>query len=307
MIAEMLTYRRAHDSQGEADFIQRFIMPAAPEVIAAPDGTVRAYVVTIPRTDGSAAPYAFCAHTDTVHNRQNPAARQPVGFDATRCEFFVNDPVQRDCLGADDGAGCYVLLRMIAAQTPGLYVFFRGEERGGIGSQYVVANRPDIFNGIDCAIGFDRRGCESVITHMFCGRTCSDEFADSLADALGMGHSRDDTGSFTDTANLAAIVPECTNVSVGYEREHIAAETLDARYLRALASRLVAVFSGDGPGGLVIARAPGDFADGVEDMETPELAYMRDDDLDWLADGSDPDYLRRVLAEARDYIRAVSA
>ena len=77
------------------------------------------------------------------------------------------------------------------------------------------------------------------------------------------------------------------------------------RYLRALASRLVAVFLGGNPGGLVIARAPGDFADGVEDMETPELAYMRDDDLDWFWLMDQLRTTRHVLAEARLHPRGV--
>lgn len=292
MIADILTYRRAHDSQGEAEFIQRFIMPAAPTAIAASDGTIHAYMVTIPRADGSAAPYAFCAHTDSVHNRQNPAARQPVGYDETRREYFVCDPAQRDCLGADDGAGCYVLLRMIAAGVPGLYVFFRGEERGGIGSRYVAANRPDIFDGVDCAIGFDRRGTESIITAMFCGRTCSDGFAESLADALDMGHMPDDSGSFTDTANLVGVVPECTNVSVGYEDEHSARETLNAEYLEELTARIIEVFAGGGPE-LAIGQGTSDY---------PEIAFMSDADMEWIAEYGTAEANLRVMREARDYI-----
>lgn len=286
----MLTYRRAHDSAGEAAFIARYIAPLARPVKAL-DGTVHAYTVTI----GKAPRFAFCAHTDSVHNRQNPAIFQRVAFDTVRGEYFVADPKQRDCLGADNAAGCYVLLKMMEARVPGAYWFFRGEERGGIGSGWVTDNRPDLFAGIDAAIGFDRRGTNSIITEMMVGRTCSDEFADSLGDLLGLRHSPDPTGSFTDTANLAAIVPECTNVSVGYESEHSAHETLNRDYLQRLVAACVRGFAGEPV--LVLDREPGDF----QGSEIPySLAMLTNEDIDELVHSCTPVQLARILRDARD-------
>jgi hypothetical protein len=40
-----------------------------------------------------------------------------------------------------------------------------------------------------------------------------------------MNHRSDSTGSFTDTANYDHIIPECTNLSVGYFSAHSARET----------------------------------------------------------------------------------
>jgi hypothetical protein len=264
-IGEILSYRRPHDSDGELEFIMRFIMPLKPKLI---EETIRvqgeemkdvhAFIVTIPHADGSAIKRAFCAHTDSVHNRTISDKRQSIGFDAERHEFYVNNPKQRDCLGADDGAGCYVLFRLIEAKIPGMYVFFRGEERGGIGSTYVSEKRADLFTGIEYAIQFDRRGTHSIITEMMCGMTCSDEFGTALAEALGMGHKLDPTGTFTDTANLAEIVPECTNISVGYESEHSAAETLDTGYLLDLVDHCIQAFSASGLE-LPIKRMPADY------------------------------------------------
>jgi hypothetical protein len=289
-VADMLTYRRAHDSAGELEFIARYIAPVAAPV-AAPDGTIHAYTATV----GDAPTVAFCAHTDSVHNRQNPATRQPVAYDTARGEYFVKDEKQRDCLGADNAAGCYVLLRMLAARVPGRYFFFRGEERGGIGSGWIADNRADLFAGINAAIQFDRRATHSVITNMACGRTCSDEFADSLADILNMGHERDPTGSFTDTANLAAIVAECTNVSVGYDREHSQHEILDARYLERLTRACIHAFKrGDAP--LVIVRAPGDFEDATRG---DSLMDLTDEEIYQLAQDCDRDTLARMLISAR--------
>lgn len=305
-LEEMLTYRRAHDSAGEAEFITRFIAPVADCAITDDQGTVHAYVKNIPRSDGSSAPFAFCAHTDSVHNRQIKETRQTVGYDSIRKEYFVNAKGQRDCLGADNAAGCYVLLQMIESGAPGLYVFFRGEERGGIGSEYVAKYRPELFQRITSAIQFDRRGAGSVITHMFMGRTCSDAFADSLARALGMGHKRDDTGSFTDTANLAGLVPECTNVSVGYDNEHGPREVLHWPYLQRLVARLCVVFAGNGPD-LETARSPGEYSDAPGMVDGwPELFEYSDDDIgDAVWDG-DVQLLSDLLTDARDCLHVLA-
>lgn len=263
-IGEMLSYRRPHDSPGEQEFVDRYILPLGPTLVIEPASkrdsrpeAVHAYVLRIEGSDLQNE-RAFCAHVDSVHNRQQTHTRQSVGYDSFLDQFFVPDDKQRDCLGADDAAGVYVLLRMIEAGVPGLYVFFRGEERGGIGSSYVEEVRPDVFDGITQAIQFDRRGTRSIITNMMCGMTCSDTFAVALGEALGMGHEPDDSGSFTDTANLASIVAECTNVSVGYDWEHSSHETLEAGYLVELADRCIDVFGREDLA-LPIVRAPGQF------------------------------------------------
>jgi hypothetical protein len=143
-------------------------------------------------------------------------------------------------LGADDAAGNWLMFNMIHKKVPGIYAFFRGEERGGIGSSYCAGKRKDLFEKVRCAIAFDRRGTESVITHQGAGRGCSDEFGRSLANILEMGHKLDDTGIYTDTAEFFGIVNNCTNLSVGYEKEHSKLETLNKAYIEALRDRLIA-------------------------------------------------------------------
>lgn len=143
-------------------------------------------------------------------------------------------------LGADDGAGIFVLHRMIQMGIPGTYIFHNGEERGCIGSR-AIADRHGttlLARGYDRAIAFDRRGTTSIITKMSPGRTCSDKFARALALELGMKHEPDPTGSMTDTGQYIKYIPECTNVSVGYEHEHGPRETLDVIYLMELIEAL---------------------------------------------------------------------
>ena len=131
------------------------------------------------------------------------------------------------------------MINMIHAGVPGVYAFFRGEERGGIGSHYCAQHRKELFTDIKCAIAFDRKGTKSIITHQGRGRGCSDEFANSLAAIIGMGHVCDATGIYTDTAEFFDLVPNCTNVSVGYANEHSKNETLDEAYIIALKNHLI--------------------------------------------------------------------
>jgi len=105
---------------------------------------------------------------------------------------------------------------------------------------------PDLLREFDRAVAFDRRGIDSVITHQGWGRCCSDTFGSALADALMDGHDalmmlNDDTGVYTDTAEFTELIPECTNISVGYAREHTQEESLDLVYYNNLAAAVLTV------------------------------------------------------------------
>jgi len=140
-------------------------------------------------------------------------------------------------LGADDKAGATILLYMIENNVPGLYYFFIGEEVGCIGST-AAAKRVDFFSNYDKIVSFDRRGTNSIITHQSGLRSCSDDFADSLSKEYakyGLKLAKDDTGVYTDSAEFTSVIPECTNISVGYYKEHTTAEHQDILYLEDLA------------------------------------------------------------------------
>ena len=144
-------------------------------------------------------------------------------------------------LGADDKAGMVVILYMIEKKVPGLYYFFLGEEVGCIGSGKVAEEWHDseFYDIIQKVVSFDRRGTTSVITHQWYGRCCSDEFALELSMRLNLAGEDlklepDDTGVLTDSAKFMDIVPECTNISVGYYNEHTRNEVQDITYLQKL-------------------------------------------------------------------------
>lgn len=222
-LMSMLTYARPAGSASETAFIRAFIEPL---------GVNRDGAGNLIKRIGT-APVLWSCHTDTVHKT---GGRQDIAtYDGT---VGLMAGSTSSCLGADDTAGVWLMSEMILANVPGLYIFHRAEEIGGIGSRFIADKTPALLSGIDYAIALDRKGTGSVITHQM-GRCCSDAFAVSLAAALGGQFVPDDTGLFTDTANYTGLIGECTNLSVGYEKAHSAKEWLDVDFLFSLRDTLI--------------------------------------------------------------------
>jgi hypothetical protein len=183
----------------------------------------------------------WSCHIDTVHAPEfDNVKSQRIIFDDEDTMLAMsggNYP-----LGADNGAGMWLLLEMIAEGVPGTYVFHRGEERGGIGSDGMAVHWADLIKKHTHAIAFDRRGFTDVITHQWGGRCCSERFANQMSTILGMGYAPDDGGSFTDTANYTHLIPECTNISVGYHDEHGPSESLDLTHVVELRAKVIEAF-----------------------------------------------------------------
>ena len=178
--------------------------------------------------------HAFSCHLDTVHPKDTHHKLALVSD--THTIFNYDGGI----LGADDGAGVWTMLMLLKHGVPGLYLFHVGEEKGGIGSSHIADNNPQLLKPIDMILAFDRRGTKDIITSQAGGRCCSDAWAKALANQLDMGHEFA-SGTFTDTANYTSIVPECSNISVGYENEHSKYETLDVGYLMRLVDNLIDV------------------------------------------------------------------
>lgn len=186
----------------------------------------------------------FVAHVDTVHRDMGTVNRPNVVVRDHHTLRALKDG--GGCLGADDGAGVAMLMHMLHNGVPGYYVFTQGEECGGIGASHLASEYADLLAEMDRAIAFDRRGLGDVITHQGWGRCCSDAFAQALADALNNGHDSlmytpDDSGVYTDTAEFVQIIPECTNISVGYQDEHGDRESLDLVHYEALATSVLTI------------------------------------------------------------------
>ncbi len=224
----MLTYRRPYGGETVDQFCAEYLDHIDGMII---DGFGNRLI-----TVGDDQPSTlFSSHTDTVHLEDG---RQKIIVDTFAGLIYKEDDQP---LGADCATGIYIMLKMIAAKIPGLYIFHAGEEIGGLGSAWIVENNPSLLDNIDRAIAFDRKLDHSVITKQFGGRCCSDSFAQAVADQLGGNFKIDPTGVFTDTANYTDLVSECTNISVGYDCEHTASEYQDLTFLDQIIPALIAL------------------------------------------------------------------
>lgn len=233
-LAQMLTYCRPHGSKTERQFIAKYLVPLGMQF----DKFGNAY-----KQIGDNPTVMWSCHTDTVHTTKGfqKIIYWP-GKNSGEIYFGVdlNQKGKRSsCLGADDTCGIWLMTEMIKANVPGLYIFHRAEEVGGKGSGWIAEHNKTALAGIKFAIAFDRRGYKSIITYQRSKRCCSDDFAKSLAAQLGMGHTTDTTGSFTDTASYVDLIAECTNVSVGYDGAHTSTEDVNVDYLFRLRNALL--------------------------------------------------------------------
>lgn len=225
-----LTLKRDYESATEAAYVA-WLCNRLPVSMIDAAGNVHVDLRTLPEHRSM-----FTSHTDTVHSGG--------GINKVRVDGKKWRADKGAALGADDGVGNAIMVEMINANVPGYYVFFRGEERGGQGSKWLSKNMPELFDDIDRAIAFDRADYYDVITHQAGGRCCSNEFAQDLANHLSTESSwylPCSGGVYTDTAEFTDIIPECTNLSVGYKHQHGDMEWLDVEFASALCQRCLVV------------------------------------------------------------------
>ena len=223
----MLTYKRLAGSKTERKFIREYIRPL---------GVAQDKFGNLYKEIGDKPSILWSSHTDTVHRN---GGRMSLGFAGKQVGVSEND--YSNCLGADDGAGVWLMMQLIRANVPGLYIFHRQEESGRNGSEYIAKNHSALLTNIKFAIALDRKEYTSIITHQMSSRCCSEDFAKSLGEQLGMGYKADSTGSYTDTASYVDLIGECTNLSVGYENAHQRVERLDLDFIFKLRDALMKI------------------------------------------------------------------
>jgi len=236
-LENILSYRREHDSKGEKQFIKDYMADFDP--VCNKKGEVIAFKYEN-KIKGAKTNILWTSHIDTVHHSEPDRVKQEVWIDDFSKVAFVD--YKEDCLGADDGVGVWLMIQMIEHNVHGTYLFFRGEEKGCIGSRDMVAEYSDYLTEFDCAIAFDRKGFDSVITYQQSSRCCSDEFGTALAKILSTDRDNfklDDGGVYTDTAEFVHLIPECTNLSVGYLNQHSSKETQDINFAERLRDTLI--------------------------------------------------------------------
>lgn len=232
------------------------------------------YFIIVKKQDDTFSDTMFTCHLDTIDrtkftttdwsNRKwnvttgkwdiiDPEKEKNVKVDdGSVIHVFEDDFIKTDGntnLGADDKAGMTIMLNMISENIPGLYYFFIGEETGCIGSSGISRKFTDLIKeqklpDVKKCISFDRRSYGSVITHQMSSRCCSDEFGNELSKRLnefGFWYANDSTGIYTDSAEFLDIIPECTNLSVGYFDEHSLTEKQDIEFLELLSRAVLKI------------------------------------------------------------------
>ena len=245
LLEGILKLKRPANGCTEREAINKFIIPTG--AVADRFGN---YHLKIGDT-----PIIWSSHTDTVHMK---SGTQKITYGEKDGCIYLDETVKKaDCLGADDGAGMWLMIKMIEAGVSGHYVLHREEEIGGNGSSFITqdADWQAEFKEYKAVIALDRRGYNNVITHQG-SRCCSDKFAQELSDQLNTLMYRDGLdlndpatvkyyqwkgarGVWTDSANYTDIVGACTNLSVGYFNQHSYLECLDPKFLEELLQALI--------------------------------------------------------------------
>ena len=185
----------------------------------------------------------FTCHLDTADRNQSTTRLfSTKGADGSEMIHTDGSTI----LGADDKAGATILLYMIAYNVPGVYYFFIGEERGGVGSGEIsrIYDSITYLRNIKKCVSFDRRDVCSVITSQLGGICCSREFGNALCKEFnksGLNLSLDSKGIYTDSASFLEQIPECTNISVGYYSEHSGKERQNITFLEKLCKASIEV------------------------------------------------------------------
>lgn len=234
-ILTILSTQRKAGSREEETFVTKHILPLANHPNATQFNQDSYGNVFVEVCGGSDK--LFTAHTDMI---VIPNTQQKVLYDANLMLAYTDGCT----LGADDGAGVWLLMEMLDAGVPCWLAFFRAEEVGGLGSSFAAKDNPEFFKSFTHCISFDRRGTSDIITHQSFGRCCSDALAEHLSSALnehGLDYEPCDGGIFTDSANFTDLIAECLNVATGYNFEHHDTEELDVDHLLRLRDAIVKI------------------------------------------------------------------
>lgn len=244
-LVKILGWPRPHGSQAEIQFrtwLKAQILEITgqePEVLA--HGCIYVHVNHL---SGSKSTTMFSCHVDTMDANgdgklvDDLPVMKTLTYDPNLGIVGLAKDSPGSCLGADDGAGIWIMLNMMRAKVAGGYMFHTEEERGGVGARAILAKHKELLKTFEVAVAFDRPGDYEVITHQGGVECASAKFANALARMLreaGLTQYVTSTrGVFTDTKVYKDIIAECTNIGVGYTGQHGKGEDLDYQHLERL-------------------------------------------------------------------------
>lgn len=196
-------------------FVKRYIRKNCGECIIEQDVFGNVFV-----TKGVSETYpCLASHLDQVQHAHSKDFECVEGKDVVF--GFSYKSREQQGLGADDKNGIWICLECLREFSVLKCAFFVGEETGCVGSRQC-----DLTFFKDCRyiIQPDRRGGSDLITSMFCGEVCSDDFVKALgAEMYGY---KEATGSVTDVGELVerGVGISCLNLSCGYYEPHTSEE-----------------------------------------------------------------------------------
>ena len=167
-------------------------------------------------TKGDSKTYpCLASHMDQVQKSHSKDFR--VITDGEVCFGYSPKSREQQGLGADDKNGIFICLECLKTFDVLKVAFFVGEEIGCVGSSAVDL---DFFSDCRFIVEPDRRGNSDLITSMFCGQVCSDDFIKAI-DANMFGY-KEECGSITDVGTLTenGVGISCLNLSCGYYEAH---------------------------------------------------------------------------------------
>ena len=231
----ILSWKRPYDSETEELFARHYLDP----IKGMEKDAFGNRHLHIPYPGGAACKIIWSCHIDTCHHDEG-YQRLSLLKDKEGITYIGVQKGEGSCLGADDGAGVWLMLEMISVGKPGYYLFHRGEEKGCVGSRWLKDNKSTHLKNFEAAIALDRKDFTNVITHQGGERCCSDNFARAIGRQLE-NYVPDPTGAFTDTRQYVGLIPECTNLSVGYQLQHGPLERQYVNFALSLRKALIAM------------------------------------------------------------------
>ena len=244
LLVEVLSYPRKHDSVTEAEF--QTWLKGRLELAGHKPSLMQlgSFSVEVKRPDGKRSTALFSCHTDTVDMPCAAGQRKTMNYDPNFGLITLANDSVGGCLGADDGAGVWIMLKMIEAKVPGTYIFHRAEECGGLSAKANADKEAKFLKHFEISVAFDRPRDNEIITHQGGLKCASDKFSKALCERLnskGMDYKPSTNGVYTDNKEYRKLIAENVNVGVGYTGQHGRGEDLDYAHLNALLNACTAI------------------------------------------------------------------
>jgi len=250
LLVDILCWPRRHDSPAEQAFAEWLKALPFAQKLERKNLSLGSWAWEVPGPAKDKV--AFSCHIDTVDDYsscQDPKARKRLTFDPGM-DIIGLDKSHKvgSCLGADDGTGIWLMLKMIQAKVPGTYVFHRGEECGGLTAKGNAKDFKEYFSKFKTIIAFDRANEDDVIITQGGSPCASTAFGEHLARALNEAdpdkrfkYKISTNGVYTDTKDYRGVIGECINLSVGYASQHGPAEYQDWDHAKRMLQALIMI------------------------------------------------------------------